>query len=70
MDARWLLRRETTSKQVPAVAARLPVERLQEHSLGLLLVVLLLGLRSALRPGLLAKANRLRRSQEPCSSFD
>ena len=69
MDGRWRLRRETTSKQVPAVAARLPVERLLEHSLALLLVVLLPGLRSALQPGLLAKANRSRHQQEPCSSF-
>jgi hypothetical protein len=34
------------------VDGRLPVERLQDHWLALLLVVLLPGLQSALRPGL------------------
>jgi hypothetical protein len=37
---------------IPAVGGRLPVERPQEHSLALSLVVLLSGLLSALRPGL------------------
>ena len=52
MGARWRLRPETTSNQVPAVAGRQPDERLQEHLLALLLVVLQPGLQSALRPDL------------------
>jgi hypothetical protein len=46
------LQRGTTRNQVPAAAGKLPVERLREQPLALLLVVLLPALRSALRPGL------------------